>query len=288
MPKVSMKKNQSCIQVLKTLQVLLQGSFTMQELMAKLNAEEKTPVFNNAVVSKYINTCRQCGIEIPKIHNKYFVTYMPFGFELTASEADLMEMIKSVVSSNMAKKYNKILNEFIEKVNRFTNKKIARVEKESYQISAELFEHAITDKRKVRLMFKNRDILDCIPVKMTENNGKTFFHVVFKNKDRVIDISRVSGIEILNEKFVSTFNDNVVVFELKGALAPRYNIRDNERVVKAYDGNSITVANHGESKDILLSRLMRYDDKCEIIYPKNYRNEMIQIIDSALSNYEEQ
>ena len=77
MIKESLKKNLSSIQVLKTLQVLLQGNYTMQELINKLNTNEETPIFNNSVISKYINTCRYCGIDIPKIHNKYFVASMP-------------------------------------------------------------------------------------------------------------------------------------------------------------------------------------------------------------------
>ena len=36
MSKLSIKKNLSSMQVLKTLQVLLQGNFTMQELIEKL------------------------------------------------------------------------------------------------------------------------------------------------------------------------------------------------------------------------------------------------------------
>ena len=68
--KLSQKKNLSSMQVIKTLQILLQGDYTMNELIEQLNANESEPIFNNSVVSKYINTCRYCGIEIPKIHNK--------------------------------------------------------------------------------------------------------------------------------------------------------------------------------------------------------------------------
>ena len=71
--KLSQKKNLSSMQVIKTLQILLQGDYTMNELIEQLNANESEPIFNNSVVSKYINTCRYCGIEIPKIHNKYKV-----------------------------------------------------------------------------------------------------------------------------------------------------------------------------------------------------------------------
>ena len=88
MSKLSNKKNISSMQVLKTLQVLLQGNYTMQELVSILNENEKEPLFNNSVISKYINTCRYCGIDIPKIHNKYFVASMPFGIELEVKDTD--------------------------------------------------------------------------------------------------------------------------------------------------------------------------------------------------------
>jgi len=54
----AVKKNLSSIQVLKTLLVLLENNYTMQELVEKLNENENDSVFNNSVVSKYINTCR--------------------------------------------------------------------------------------------------------------------------------------------------------------------------------------------------------------------------------------
>lgn len=136
-------------------------------------------------------------------------------------------------------------------------------------------------------MFKNKSILDCIPLNIVENKGKTFFHVMCKNKDKMVDTERISGIEVLSEKFVKSFSEQVVVFKLSGALAPGYHLRENESVIKAYDGESVTISNHNESKEILLSRLLRYGAQCEIMNPKSYREEMIQILESALSNYSE-
>ena len=85
------------MQVLKTLQVLLQGNFTMQELIERLNKSEEEPVFNNSVISKYINTCRYCGINILKIHNRYFVASMPFGLELTSGDIGLLERLQNII-----------------------------------------------------------------------------------------------------------------------------------------------------------------------------------------------
>ena len=285
MGKVSSKKNLSSMQVLKTLQVLLQGNFTMQELVEKLNQNENEPIFNNSVISKYINTCRYCGIEIPKIHNRYIVARMPFGLELTPKDVGLLENLQNVVKEDMTSKFYKIFDKFVQKLNRYTNKKIARVEKDSYQFSAELFENAIKEKRKIRLLFKSKILMDCIPIKMSQNKGKTYFNVFYKNKERLIASERISGIEMLSEKFIPKFNDKSVVFILKGDLAKKYTLRENEQLSQPLSENTITVSNRNENKEILFSRLLRYDDKCEIIHPKEYREEMKQILDEALKNY---
>ncbi len=287
MTKISVKKNISSLQVLKTLQVLLQGNFTMQELLSRLNANESVPIFNNSVVSKYINTCRYAGIDIPKIHNRYYVASLPFGFELTGDDINVLEMMQSIVNQEMGSKFNKVFANFLEKINRFSNKKITRVEKETYHMTVELFSLAVAEKRKIRLMYKNRTIYDCIPISMVENKNKTYFHINYEDNEKMVDVSRISGIQVLSEKFIQKFEEQVVIFELKSPLAQRYNLRENERLLKSFDGKSITVSNHGESKDILFSRLLRYDDKCEIINPKPYREEMKQIILSALDNYGE-
>ena len=285
--RLSQKKNLSSMQVIKTLQVLLEGNFTMSELIEKLNQNEEEPVFNNSVISKYINTCRYCGIEIPKIHNKYFVTSMPFGLELTNTDINLLESMQNLVKNEMTSKYNKLFNSFVEKLNRYSNKKIARVEKATYQLTSELFENAVTDKRKIQLMLKNRVIMECIPIKITEVKGKTYFNVFYKNRERMIDSARVSGLEVMKQKFLQNFNDESVIFLIRDDLASRYDLRENEQYTKTDRIGWKAISNRGENKEVLLSRLLRYDDKCEIISPKTYRDEMKQILDGALSNYGE-
>ena len=287
MDKIFSKRNLSSMQVIKNLQVLLQGNFTMNELIEKLNENENEPVFNNSVISKYINTCRYCGIEIPKIHNRYFVASMPFGMDLTNVDINLLENIQSVVKEHMTSKNCKIIDSFIEKLNRYSNKRIARVEKDTYQLTSELFESAVSDKRKIKLMLKTRVIMECIPLKIVENKGKIFFNVYYKNKERMIDSERVSGIEILTNKFVQNFNDPSVIFLLREDLACRYDLRENEQYIKSDKKGWVAVSNRGENKDILFARLLRYDAKCEIVSPKVYREEMRQLLDDALKNYGE-
>jgi hypothetical protein len=284
MVKMSQKINLSSIQVLKTFGVLLRGNYAMNELIKLLNKDEEAPVFNNSTISKYINTCRYIGIDIPKINNKYYVAGLPFGLKLSSSDADMVEMLQATVKNDSTSTNANLFDKFLAKLNAYSDKNIARVEKKIFKTSFELFERAIARKRKIRLFFKNQTILEGIPVEIKENKDKTFFHV-FNKRLRIIDSSRLSGVEITDSKYNETFNgEQVTIYVLKGALAKRYEPRENESLEANNDG-TVTVTNRNENKDILFSRLLRYEDSCEIIKPKVYREEFKQLIQNTLKNY---
>ena len=282
--KLSQKTNTSSTQVLKTLRVLMQGDYSMNDLVDILNKNEADAIFNNSVISKYINTCRFCDFEIPKIHNKYYVAKIPFGLDLSNIDVDIIKSLQAFVQDEMASKYTNIINSFVSKICRFSNKEIKKVEKDEFLILLELFERAIAKKRKVKLLFKNRDTLECIPLYATKNKDKMLFYI-FNKKPRCIDSTRLAGIQLSGQRYIEPFGgDQIVVFKLKGALAKRYEARPNE-TVEVNDDNTSTVSNKNENKEILFSRLLRYDDKCEIIHPVGYREDMKELINNMLGNY---
>lgn len=281
------KKNVSSMQVLKTLLVLLDGSYTMQDLVIKLNENEKDSVFNNSVVSKYINTCRYCGIEIPKIHNKYFVAKIPFGLNLSSHDVDLLKKMQIICKDTFSKKINNGFNSFLEKLNKYSNKTILRIEKNTLLMTYEMFEKAINEEKKVCLMLKNKQILVCIPMCITTHQKRVYFNIKHDNKEKSIAVDRIIGLEILEEFFkVPDYEQNEAVFELYGALADRYNLRENEILLEK-EPNRVKILNKGEDKDMLLSRLLRYDSLCKIKSPSNYCTEMKKIIVETLANYGE-
>lgn len=279
------KRNTSGIQVIKTLLVLLENNYSMSELISRLNANEKEPVFNNNVVSKYINTCRYCGFNIPKIHNKYYVASMPFGLDLSVKEMGLLYKLQSFSQKILSTKAVKILDEFMANLNKYSNKQIFRIEKDTVNITYERFYKAIRQRRKVLLMFKTKTSLECIPVDIIENNDKKYFKIVEENNEQLISVDRISGLEILDKKFRNEAKD--VVFKLYGGLASRYSLRENETIQENKLPEYIVVLNKDEDKNELFSRLLRYDNLCEIISPQDYREEMKAIIEKMLLNYGE-
>lgn len=283
---LAVKKNLSSIQVLKTLLLLLEGDYTMAELVEKLNSNEKKEIFNNSVVSKYINTCRHVGIDIPKINNRYFISSIPFGLEFTDREADLIDYIQNVGKEALSVLFNKRLSTFIRNLRKYSNRSIMRVDISAENAVREKFEHAICENRQIRLMYRTKEVIDCIPIDIILEKGKIYFVVKHLGKEKYIAFERITGFEVLNKTFLPrNIKKSEVVFKLKGGLAKRYVLRENETLTnKAED--FIVVTNYGEDKNMLISRLLRYDSLCEIVEPFSFREEMKNIIDKMLSNYE--
>ena len=281
------KINLSSTQVLKTLKILMSGDYTMSELIEKLNENEPEPIFNNGVVSKYINTCRYCGIGIPKINNKYFVSKIPFGIDISVRENELINYLQSNAEAALSAGANKKLANFFTKVSRYSNREIERAEGESSEKICSIFEKAAKDEIKLLFLLKNKKSLKCIPINILYHNGKRYFHVYSEDKEYNILIDRVAGIEVLKERFSTLKPDGAVVFKLFDALAKNYNIHENEKIIANDLPNSITVVNYNENKLVLLSRLLRYGDLCEIETPAHIRLKMKEIIDETLANYGE-
>ena len=283
------KKNISGMQVIKTLQVLLEGSYTMSELVDILNRNEEDQIFNNNVISKYINTCRYCGFNIIKIHNKYILTKIPFGLELSLREIELIEHLQKTSERKLNTKINNTLNSFLERLNRFSTRDLIRVEEKNIEKTFEIFEKAISEKRRIKLMLRTKFIVECIPLEIVMYKNKQCFQVFHKNKIRNISVQRVSGMEILGKRSpLEEYLGEEVIFRITGGLAQRYDLREHEKILKKESPDSIVISNIGEEKEELLTRLLRYDKCCEILSPTSYREEMISIIENMLANYGEE
>ena len=280
------KINISSKQVLKTLLVLLEGNYTMSELVDKLNKNEKGPVFNNSVVSKYINTCRYIEIDIPKVQNKYYVAGLPFGLNFSNDDVDLIEHMFHFAKTNFSSFFNEKLNNFIEKLNKYSNKNITKIESGTEDNVRERLEKAIGENRRVKLYYKNNEITEVNPLEIFNNNGKLCVTAEGGQNEKVIPFEKLSGIEILDKKFLPPKDNKAVVFKLYGGLAHRYELRENEMIMNQHE-DGIVISNTGEPREILFSRLLRYDSLCEVLEPERCREEMMCIIENMLANYEE-
>lgn len=283
---MAVKKNLSSIQVLKTFLLLLEDDYTMAELVEKLNSNEDKKIFNNSVVSKYINTCRYLGMNIPKIQNKYYVASLPYGLEFTNREIDLIDYMQNLGKTTLSVLFNRRLLSFMKKLRRYSNKNIIRVDVGVEDNIRKNFEFAINEQRQIRLMYRSKEIIECNPIDIIMERGKYYFVVKHSGKNKQIALDRITGLEVLNKKFLlRDEKEQEIVFKLTGGLAKRYSLRENEEIIDKGD-DYIIVTNKEEPRNILLSRLLRYDSLCEVLQPVSFREEMKNIISKMLANYE--
>lgn len=283
---VFVKKNISAMQVFKTLLVLLEDNYTSQQLVDKLNQKEKRPIFTNAVTNKYINTLRHGGFLVNKVDNKYQLVNLPFGLDLLQNEIERLEQLYYVVKKRMSTKNILIFTRFLSRLNRYSRKTIVELTAETEETIFEKFENAIKEKRKLRIDLKNKKTVFCIPIRIINEKKYSRFLVNEDGKEKIISNKTVADIKILEFTPAKDFQQNVVLFKVKGSLAKRYILREWENVIEKKDGE-IIVSNRNEPKEILLNRLLKYDICCEVISPKSYRDEMHELILATLKNYEE-
>lgn len=282
--KQASKINQTSLQVLKTLQVLLEDNYEMTELVEKLNSIDSENNYNSNIVSKYINSCRYCGCEIPKIHNKYYVASIPFGLNLTFEDLGLLGTLQQTAHDLISNKIGEKFDELLAKISKFSNKKLANVQNKNQKEICKVFDDAITNRLRIRIMLKNRDIYDGIPLQIVKNKNKTFFYIHTQGKEKPISVDRVVGIESLEKHYMGGFQQKEVVFKVMGSLSERYTLKDGERILEIHPDYKV-ISNTSENKEVLFSRLLRYDSCCEILKPIEYREEMKEIIKKTLENY---
>ncbi len=283
----AIKKHQSSTQVLKTFLKLMEDEYTMAELIEELNKDEKIPVFNNSVISKYIATCKYCGIHIEKIHNRYVIVNLPFGMNLTDREYELLQMLQASSIASLPTKTNLEFKKFITKLSKYSNKTIERVNENTINFAEAMFKGAASEGKKVRLMLKTNSTIECCPIGIIEENGKKYFHIWHNNKERKISSDRLSCIEVTKEKFGIIKSNEEIVYKLTGGLATRYQIRPHEKIIDNHLPEYIVISNFGETPEMLLPRLARYDNLCEVKKPNIVREEMKKILNETLANYGE-
>lgn len=279
----------SSMRVLQMLQLLFEKSYTMNELMDAMS-ELTGEACTNFLISKYINTCRFCGIDIQKINGKYTLLKIPFGYLFSEDELVLLNRIADYCSSMRASKTVRNINSVITKINQHSDKYYAKVTIPEDDKRVIAFEEAIARNNKVELIYLEGDEeknLVCEPYDITYDDEGLCF-IVYDDKDSLrIPFMNVLDIKVTKLKNFQKFSHASVTFVLKNVLAKRYTLRPEEKIIDEFDPvtGGMSVLNVTEDKQTLLSRLMKYAELCEVRYPIVYRKEMLNIIDKTLENY---
>ena len=279
------KINIASYRVLKTLLLLFEKNMTMNELVEALDADG-SGTYNNFVVSKYVHTCKSCGLDIQKIDGKYCLVNFPFAVKFTPDETRLLFELQNNNQDLKSKTQDKNMQTLLEKLHLpFFKSSVGFKSSENYLI-VKVFEKAMTAESDVLLTFKDGTQKQCTPADIVMDGDKIVLKVTSDNGVEDVYPDKLANVKPTNKSARKTkISGGEVVYELKGKLAKRYQLRENEQILKFKANGTIVITNKYEDKKTLLHRLMRYDALCKIVKPQEYVDDFKKMINDALDNY---
>jgi hypothetical protein len=259
---MSEKINNASLKVFKTLLSLYGCNLTMEELIDVLDKTGDGP-YNNFVVSKYINTCKSCSVDIQKFDGKYSLVNFPFGEKYTEKESELLCDFVNIIKSLEIDDNDEYIEKLLLKLHLpYFKGGNGLKSSENYRL-IRLFDKACVSETDINILFTDRTTKTYSPVQIHYQDEKIYFKVKSGSQEELIEPENVLEIEPLDKSARhGKSQPEVVEFILKGKLAKRYQPRENEIISLFKRNGDIVITNKYEDKDALLRRLMRYDSLC--------------------------
>jgi hypothetical protein len=249
--KTKIKIISTAYRVLYLLLLLNEKNMSLQEILSIFSEDECIEKdFSQEVIFKYISTLRQCGYDIARPLDK-----------LIAINAKT-KMSKPLICPKQAK--------LIEK-----------------------FEQCLAEEKRIILKYKTFFGEDSTYAALEPKGIKYNSHMTglsgynhISGEMQMISLENVEEIEELPLKSKNSVSLSPVIFKLNSRLARGYRLYEDENV-QSRDENekTLTVVSYAEDKNILLKRLLKYGDYCEILYPQSLREKAVSTINNALRNY---
>lgn len=297
------KTSQTAYRTLEILKLLAKGPLSTQEMLEHIEkATDKN--FRKEMVLKYINTIKLLGIDIKKEGNKYYLNKSLECIDFSKKDLSVLAFIQKYISKVKHDDYKNNIIESLQKIEKnFSVNTVTLCKKNKIRAylpakpinindeNIEQYEKYCKDELKIKIVYqcefskKQKDFL-IAPIKIIYKKGNAIL-VAYDSKNNEYKeflIENIVQVEQTPQKSVQNSSASVL-FKLKNRLAKSYVLKKNETVLEC-GSDFIIVSNKKEDKDLLLRRLLRYFDQCEILYPKSYRTSLLDMIDSMEKIYE--
>jgi len=303
--KPSKKIGEACIRVLETLKVLYKGGASVQDMISYFEKfDPNSRIYTNEVILKYINTLKVFGFRFIKEKDKYVLLNFPNKFDFDNEDLKAIYLIENysnllpeegikdeikIFLQELEKRFSdntRLLSHSITKPN-FINFKI---DYSKYLNQIKEYERYCIDGQRIKIIYKNKYGIEASvmvepnEIKYVENEVYLSVYNPISAQIQDINLNSIVKVEQLPLKSKAKNMFSSVTFNIKDNLAKVYKLRDGEKLLQINEG-SMVILNQQEDQMLLLKRLMRYGENCEIISPKTLREEMKQLIKLTINNY---
>lgn len=299
------KKSDASIRVLETLKLLSIKNVSIQEIITHLeqtNHEKK--VYTNEAILKYINTLKVFGFKFGKENGKYSLLNALVKFNFNESDLLGLKLLDESANIFPEETVKTKIVDFLQDLElhfsnetRMQSRKIKKTKPPKLQPNhkqhsemIKKLERYCLDGQKIKISYKSTKGVISIIAEPNEINyigNKIYFSIYNPMSAQIhkIRLNDITGIEQLPLRVNPTNITSSVTFLLKDRLANAYKLKENERLLNTNPDGSIVIINQREDRALLLRRLMRYGENCEVLSPKDLRESMHELIKSTIANY---
>lgn len=284
---------ETSMRVLDLLKNLCKNPLDSEEIIQEIE-ETSEKIYRKEIVTKYLNTLKLLGLKIKKINNKYTLENTLEKIDFSKEELSLIKFLEKysketnheslhtnvcetlqIIEKSFSKKTTDLLKD--EKIKTYKLKNYNPIQ----DINLKAYEKYCREDLKIEIVYK--DLSDNtekkykvtpLKIKYKKDNPLLVCYDCKENVYREFLIKNITKSIQTPQKNTKDYPSSVT-FKLKGKLAKNYVLKNEEKIIEQ-DKDYIIVSNTKEDRNILLRRLIRYYDKCEVLYPKEFRNSMIQ------------
>lgn len=303
--RVSKKVSETSIRVLETLKILSKGSASIQDIIhhfEKINPNNR--IYTNEVILKYINTLKVFGFKFIKEKDKYVLLNTPVQFEFDENDLKAICLVENLSKEFPEEKVKTEIAKFLQELEKMfsdstkvRSHNFTRVDYKNKEFSNRKYLDQIKEYEKYCLggqrlkitYTKNKAETSVMvePCEIKYLNNEVYLSVYNPVSAQIQDINFNLIIKIEQLPLKSNFTNmySSVTFLLKDRLAKAYELHESESLLQMKSDGKIVILNRKEDRVLLMKRLMRYGENCEVISPKSLREDMKQMVKSTLSNY---
>ncbi len=296
------KINNAGYRFIELVKELVKRPLSVDEMLAIVE-ETADNSYRKELINKYINTLKLLNVPIVKLKDKYYIQRSLESTNYETSDLSVIKFMNESLNNIDALQFKDNLKEALQVVeksfsddtyNLIKNKEIKaypsiiNITKKDENV--ELYEKYCREKYKLNLQYKNdltgkTEKYNVAPLKIIYKKGNAvlFGYCYGTCSYKEFLLSNILKSEQMPQ--VSTINlSGAVTFKLKGRLASSYKLKEGETVLEMGVDYKV-ISNTLEDKDLILKRLIRYFDSCEILYPKQMKEKMLNLINEMESIY---
>lgn len=297
----------SGLRILEVLKALSKSPLSIDEMLKLIaDNEEIETVYTRETFNKYINTLKLAGFEIHKIDNKYVMTNTLNLINLSNENIRVFKFLRKYAEKIYLNETNQEVIGFLDIVEKtldkdtekrfLKNKRSIGLKNFDLKIPSDIvkkYENFCNEQQKLNLTVlennqENEYKIDPRKIKYEKEFVYLLGYDYINDEFKKIKIKDIKKCKQLPQKSPENKSSKYITYRLKNRLAKSYVLKENEKLVNIENDNELLISNTNEDINSLFSRLLRYGENCEIVYPKSVRESFKSYIDKILEIYDEQ